>query len=172
MSSVILLYWPYYSVEYWTCEHVCILYFWVHYIPSVILFLGYIIQQFYYYGYIPSVTLLYSYWSYYSVQYWTCEHVPRIYFRFSRFIWFLQLFYYLGHIIVLSIELENMSIFQDHEVCHSSAVILLLFILLLNAIWILLARVHFRFLSFITLQKLIINGNLCIIAYYTCFIIH
>jgi hypothetical protein len=40
---------------------------------------------------------------------------------------FLQLFYYFGQIILFSIELGNMSIFQDHEVCHSSAIILLLF---------------------------------------------
>jgi hypothetical protein len=42
---------------------------------------------------------------------------------FSVFI----IFYYFYHIILLSIELRNMSMFEDHEVCHSSAVILSLF---------------------------------------------
>jgi hypothetical protein len=40
---------------------------------------------------------------------------------------FLQLFYYLGHIIMFSIEPGNVSMFQDHEVCQSSAIILLFF---------------------------------------------
>jgi hypothetical protein len=37
-----------------------------------------------------------------------------------------MVFYYFCHIILLSTEHRNMSIFQDHEVCHSYAVILLL----------------------------------------------
>jgi hypothetical protein len=35
---------------------------------------------------------------------------------------FLKFFYYFGHIII---ELGNVNMFQDHEVCHKSAIILL-----------------------------------------------
>jgi hypothetical protein len=144
-----LLNWPYYSVQYWTCEHVYISDFKIYYIPSVILL----------------------YWPYYSVQYCTrnCKH-EYTYVRISRLIIFLQLFYYFGHIILFSIELGNMSMFQDHEVCYSSAIIA--FHILLNAILILLARVYLKFLNIITLQKLIMNGNLSIITWCIWFIIH
>jgi hypothetical protein len=51
-----------------------------------------------------------------------------LYLRFSRFIIFIQLFYYFGHIIMFSIEFENMIMFQIMRFVKSSAMILLLFI--------------------------------------------
>jgi hypothetical protein len=84
--------------------------------------------------------------------------------------WLYSFSYYFGHIILFSIELGNMSMFQDHEVCYSSAVIA--FHVLLNAILILLRRVYFTFLNFIILQKLIMDGNLSIIACFTWIVIY
>jgi hypothetical protein len=66
---------------------------------------------------------------------------------------FLHLFYQFGHIILFSVELGNMSMF-------------IAFHILLDSILILLTRVYFKFSSFITLQKVITNGNLGIIASY------
>jgi hypothetical protein len=64
-----------------------------------------------------------------SVQYGTGEdEYIYIYIRFSVFITFLfKILYYFCHIILFSTELENMSMFQDLKVCHSSAIILFLF---------------------------------------------
>jgi ABC-type uncharacterized transport system permease subunit len=40
----------------------------------------------------------------------------KVYLRFSRFIICLELFYYVGHIIMFSIELVNMYVFQIFKV--------------------------------------------------------
>jgi hypothetical protein len=137
----------------------------------------YIFQIFKIY-YIPSVIILDMLFSYFIIM---CI--------------FLQLYYYFGHIILFSIELVNMYIFQIFKIYiflqlfHYFGYIIQLFLLcvysfsyfiilafafhmLLNAILILLAGMYFIFFSFITLQKPIINGKLSIIACYTWFIIH
>jgi hypothetical protein len=128
IPSVILLFWPY-SVQNWSCEHVGayisdfqdLLYSFSYFIILGLLLCCFIIiciflQLFYYFCHIilSSIVLV----SMYIFQIFKIHFNPSV-----ILLRILAIF-----IILFSIELGNMSMFQGDEVCYSSAIILLFFI--------------------------------------------